>query len=140
MRGNRFADDGGVQWYHSTGSGLDIADIQPAVDRYFFGRCSIRHAAFSRSGDATAALHVEAEESNVAQWWFSVGLEGRADFRSCDIAQLWVEPSADQFVVTVDGGQATGLQGVTADGGVQPLDAFASGTGVPVSGFMDYRR
>ena len=139
MRGNTFEGGGGVQWYHCTGSGLDIGDIRPEVDRYYFGRCSIRHAAFSTAAQ-DAGLRVEADECNVAQWWFSVGLKGAAVFRDCDIAQLWVEPNEDQFSVSVHGGAASGLEGVQATDGLQTLVALQSSAGYPVSAFMDYRR
>lgn len=140
MRGNAFEEGGSVQWYHCTGSGLDIGDIRPAEDRYYFARCSIRHASFSTAAQESVELNVEADECNVAQWWFSVGLEGRAVFRDCDIAQLWVEPSEEQFSVEVQGGAASGLQGAQPTEAVKPLEALRSSTGYPVSAFMDYRR
>ena len=113
--------------------------MRPELGRYYFARCSIRHAAFSTAGEA-AKVDVGADECNVAQWWFSVGLQGRAVFRDCDIAQLWAEPSEEQFLVSVHGGAASGLQGVQATEARAPLEALQSSTGYPVSAFMDYRR
>ena len=46
------------------GSGLDIGDIRPAEDRYYFARCSIRHASFSTAAQESVELNVEADDES----------------------------------------------------------------------------
>lgn len=101
FRQTRFVGDGVLAFTRARGSGLDLAEIQHALDdsppRVEFRRCLLRHVAFTtQEQDRLVQLQVSVYDTVAAQWWVGFGFEGGLCAERSHVAQLWVE-SEDEF-------------------------------------------